>query len=96
MLTVSMTAFGKTKYLLDMLEKDYKHFDYIVLICPTFDFNKTYQERKYKNNSNFIAIQCDQEHADLILKYVSDVYKGTDLLIVLDDCVGGQSVKNTV
>ena len=29
MLIAGMTACGKTKYLLDMLEKDYKnHFDY--------------------------------------------------------------------
>ena len=37
MLIVGMPASGKTKCLLDMLKKDYKnHFDYIILIGPTW------------------------------------------------------------
>ena len=44
MIIVGMTCCGKTKYLLDMLEKEFhKHFDYIFLICPTFEWNKTYE-----------------------------------------------------
>ena len=80
-----------------MLEKEYvNYFDSIILICRTFDFNKTYHKWKYINDRDLIAIKCDQEQVDLILKYVSDVYKGTNSLIVLDDCAGGQSVKNRV
>ena len=56
MLIVGMTACSKTKYLLNMLEKHKYHFNYIVLICPTFECNKTYQEWKYKNNPDFVAI----------------------------------------
>ena len=33
---------------------------------------------------------------NLILKYVSYVYKGSNSLIILDDCATGQSVKNRV
>ena len=52
MIIVGMTC-GKTKYLLDMLEKEFhKHFDYIFLTCPTFQWNKTYE--------NYIAVPCDQ------------------------------------
>lgn len=94
---VGMTASGKTKYLLDTLENDYKnHLDYIVLICPTFDFNKTYHEWKYKNDEDFIVIQCDQDHVDTILKHFSDIYKGKNWLIILDDCTSSQQVKNRV
>ena len=43
MLIVGMTACGKTHYLLEMLEKNFKgRFDFIFLICPTFLDNKTY------------------------------------------------------
>ena len=42
---IGMTSCGKTKYVQDMLEKDYKHhFDYILLICPMLDYNNTDQE----------------------------------------------------
>ena len=95
-LVVGMTASGKTKYLLDTLENDYKnHLDYIVLICPTFDFNKTYHEWKYKNDEDFIVIQCDQDHVGTILKHFSDIYKGRNWFIILD-CASSQQVKNRV
>ena len=89
MLIVGMSACGKSKYLLDMLQKDYvNYFDYIVLICPAFDYNKTYQNWRYINDKDFIAINCDQEQVHIILKHVSDVYKGSNSLIILDNCAG--------
>ena len=45
MIIVGMTACGKTRYLLEML----KHFDYVIVLCPTFEWNKTYHEWKYTN-----------------------------------------------
>ena len=97
MLVVDMTACGKTRYLLNLLEQDYKiRFDFIILICPTFSWNMSYQEWKYINDPDFIAIECEQDKVDLILKYVSDVYKGTNSLIMLDDCANGQDVKTRV
>ena len=78
-----------------MIEKQYrKHFDYIILICPTFTWNKTYQEWKYINNPDFIAIECDQDNVDKMLRIVQVVNKGTNSLIILDDCTNSQDVKN--
>ena len=49
MMIVGMTGCGKTHYLLSMLEEEYfGHFEYIFLICPTYNWNKTYQERVHK------------------------------------------------
>ena len=54
MIIVGMTGCGKTYYLLNMIENDYKgHFDNIFLICPTYNYNKTYQEWKHKDDKNF-------------------------------------------
>ena len=45
MMKVGMTGCGKTHYLLSMLEEEYfGHFECIFLICPTYNWNKTYQE----------------------------------------------------
>ena len=69
-----------------MLEKQFnKHFDYIILICPTFSWNKTYQEWKYVNYSDLFAIECDQDNVDKILHIVQKIFKGTNSLIILDD-----------
>ena len=95
MIIVGKTACGKTKYLLDMLEKDYlNHFEYIFLVCPTFEDNKTYRSWKYESDEDYIVIPCAQEHVEYWLKYVVQHYKGTNSLIILDDCASSSSVKN--
>ena len=95
MMIVGMTGCGKTYYLLEMIEREYfRHFDYIFLICPTYNWNKTYQEWEYKDSERFYPIPCDQNSVDDFLKYIMDNFKGTNSLIILDDCASTQSVKN--
>ena len=95
MIIVGKTACGKTKYLLDMLEKDYmSRFQYIFLICPTFENNTMYREWKHESDEDYIVIPCDQDHVDHWLKYVVQNFKGTNSLIILDDCASGKSVKS--
>ena len=49
MLISGITNCGKSHYVLDLIEKYYKNkFDYIVIYCPTFLVNKTY-------NRNFLC-----------------------------------------
>ena len=49
------TSYEKTHFLLDLIEKEYnKHFDYIVIICPTPRWNKTYHAKAWiKNDDKF-------------------------------------------
>ena len=95
MIIVGVTGCGKTHYLLKMLENDYKgHFEYIFLICPTYLWNKTYQEWKYKDDEKIFPIPCSQDQVEKFLEYVTSVFGGTNSLIILDDCAGSQYVKN--
>ncbi len=97
MMIVGMTGCGKSYYLLEMLEKEYfGHFDYIFLICPTYFWNKTYQNWAYKDSAKFYPLPCDQSSVDNFLKYIVDNFKGTSSLIILDDCAATQAVKNRV
>ena len=94
MIIVGKTACGKTKYLLEVLEEKYKGcFEYIFLVCPTFVENKTYRSWKYESDEDYITIPCDQDHVDYWLKYIVQNYKGTNSLIILDDCASGKDVK---
>ena len=95
MLIAGPTLSGKTRYLLNMIESDYKnHFDFIVLVCPTFSWNKTYQEWRYINDEDVIPIECDHDNVDKLLHIISEIYKGTNTLITLDDCACSKAVKN--
>ena len=65
MIIVGMTGCGKTYYLLTLLETEYeKHFENILVICPTFVQNRTYREWKYVNDECFFAIPCDHERSN--------------------------------
>ncbi len=80
-----------------MLEKEYLgHFDYIFLICPTYFWNKTYQNWTYKDSTKFYLFPCDQNSVDDLFKYIVDNFKGTNSLIILDDCAAMRIVKNRV
>lgn len=95
MIISGMTACGKTKYMLDMIESQYsKHFETIVIICPTFEWNETYHNWKHINDENVIAIPCEHSEIEAVLNHVVDVYKGSTTLIVLDDCASSKTVKS--
>ena len=67
-------------------------FDYIVLICPTFDLNKTLY-RFGERDPRLYVIICEQHQVEIWLKLASFSFKGTNTLIVLDDCAASKDVK---
>ena len=89
-----MTACGKTHYLLEMLEKEYKnHFDYIFIVCPTLEDNKTYQQSD-QTDPDVYALPVDHDNVDNILREITQFAKNTNTLIIIDDCASGNDVKN--
>ena len=57
---VGVTACGKTKFLLRLLETIYKnHFEFIVILCPAILDNKTYLSRKWIFDDKNVFIVCD-------------------------------------
>ena len=95
MIIVGMTACGETHYLLKMLEEEYKnHFDYIFIVCPTLEDNKTYQNWKYLEDPDVFVIACDHDKVEEILREIVKFAKNTNSLIILDDCAASKDVKN--
>ena len=97
-----MTACGKTHYLLEMLEKEYKnHFDYIFIVCPTFKRNRTYRNWKYINDPDIFVLNCKHHMVENTLQTIIDLIVDededeatTNSLIILDDCAQSKDVKN--
>ena len=47
------TKYGKIHLVLNLIEKEYnKHFDYIIIICPTLRYNKTYHSKEWIKNDD--------------------------------------------
>jgi nucleoside-triphosphatase THEP1 len=97
MLIVGMTGSGKTQILFDMLETEYNRvFDYIIIVCPTIEWNTTYINWSHLSDHGVIQIPCSQEKINHVIKAVSTIFRGTNTLIIVDDCAASQAVKKRV
>jgi predicted AAA+ superfamily ATPase len=60
MLISGVTNCGKTHFILDLIEKYYLgKFDYILILCPTYYFNTTYERNWIYKDPKVIIINPD-------------------------------------
>ena len=85
---VGVMAFGKTEFLLKLLETVYKnHFEFIVILCPTISDNKMYLSRKWIFDNKNVFIVCDIEgKLNEWIKLFKSMLKGHQTLFIIDDC----------
>ena len=88
------TNCGKTRYLVDQLRGPFRYvFEYIVLICPTFIHNKTYQGFARGDKRFLVLCPNDTSEVDELLQVCRTTFSGTNTLIVLDDCAMSKDLK---
>ena len=90
------TGCGKTEFVLDLLEKEYYNvFKYIVILCPTIQWNKAYKNRKWigdirkPKNKNIIIVNPivkEEEKLQELLRIFFNKYAGYSTLYIIDDC----------
>ena len=82
---VGVTAYGKTEFLLRMLETVYKN--HFVILCPTISHNKTYLSRKWIFDDKNVFIVCDVERKlNEWIRLFKGTLKGHQTLFIIDDC----------
>jgi hypothetical protein len=88
MLISGVTNCGKTHFILDLIENYYRYkFDYILILCTTYYFNKTYERKWIYKDPKVIIIKPDsvKYHLDDTLMLMQKVFQGTNTLLIIDD-----------
>jgi len=85
------TGCGKTEFVLDLLETQYRDvFKYIVILCPTIQWNKAYKNREWiAKNKNIIIVNPivkEEEKLQELLRMFFKKYAGSPTLYIIDDC----------
>ena len=80
------TGCEKTHLVLDLIEKEYiKHFDYIIIMCPTLWWNKTYHSKdRIKNDDKVWNIEPKDRLYQWIQK-LSQLLPRSETLFIIDD-----------
>jgi hypothetical protein len=93
MLISGITNCGKTHYILDLLENEYRNkFDYIIIFCPTFLENKTYQ-RVFMDKDDDVVVIPVGKNLDSWLGIAIETYKNTNTFFIIDDCANLNDTK---
>ena len=95
-IVTGMTGCGKSRWVVETLRGPMrKKFNYIILICPTYAYNKTYRGFA-KGDRGFLALQpdaSDEGELNDLLQLCSTIYDQGKTLFIVDDCSFSKDVK---
>ena len=87
------TGCGKTHLILDLIEKEYsKQFDYIIIICPTRRWNKTYHSKYWIKNDDKVWLIEPKDKLYQWTEKLSQLLARSETLFVIDDIIAGEGL----
>jgi len=95
MLISGITGCGETHFVLDLIQHKYRNkFDYIVILCPTFIYNKTYNRPFIYKDCSIIPMPINDK-LNSVLQEISNKFSDPKehTLILLDDCANLHDAK---
>ena len=91
---IGQTGCGKTHLVLELIENQYnKHFDYIVIICPTLrENNKTYHAKEWIKNNYKVWLVDPKDSLYQWIKKLSELLRFFEVLFIIDDIIANESL----
>ena len=87
------TGCGKTHLVLDLTEKEYKkHFDYIVVICPTIRINEIYYVRDWIIDDDRVWLIEPKENLYRWIEKLSQLLSRFKTLSIIDDIIANKDL----
>ena len=87
------TGCGKSHLVLGLLEKGYnRHFDYIIIICPTLRWNKTYHAGGWIKHDDKVLLIEPKEKLYQWVEKLSQLLACSKTLFIIDDIIADESL----
>ena len=92
-LFIASIGVGKTYMVLDLLETEYKEsFDFIIIICPTLRYNKTYQLRNWIWTDPYVILIEPGNHLYDWIEKIGNLFTGFKTLFLIDDIIADENL----
>ena len=78
---------------MELTEKEYKkHFDYIIIICPTLRENETYHAKEWIKNDDNIWLVDPKDNLYQWIKNLLELLRFLEVLFIIDDIIANESL----
>ena len=87
------TGCGKTHHVLDLTKEEcHKHFDYIIIICPTLWWNKTCHAKEWIKNDDKVRLIEPKDKLYLRIEKLSELLVCSETLFIVDDITADEGL----
>ena len=87
------TGRGKTYLVLELIENQYyKHFDWIVIICPTLRENSSYHAKEWIENDDKVWLVDPKGNLYQWIKKLSELLRFLEVLLIIDDIIANKDL----
>ena len=92
-LFVARIGVGKTHLALNLLENEYRHhFNFIIIICPTLKYNKTYKSRGWVWNDPEVILIEPGNQLHYLIEKISNLLTGSKTFFLIDDIIADEAL----
>ena len=94
---IGQAGCGKTHLVLELIEKEYKkHFDYIVIICPTLRENSTYHAKEWIKDNDKVWLVEPKDNLYQWSKKLSGLLRFFEVLFMVDDIIANENLDKRI
>ena len=87
------TGCGKTRLVLDLLKNQYaRHFENIVILCPTILWNETYQQTSFLWADDYVFLIDPEDQMFEWIEKLSRIFAGQETLFIADDIIADEKL----
>ena len=91
---IGQTGCGRIHLVRELIEKAYnKHFDYIIIICPTLrENNKVYHAKGWIKSDDNVWLVDPKDNLYQWIKKLSELLRFLEVLFIIDDIIANESL----